>query len=113
MSNHARRSTRKHPVARAAGASGTVLVLGAALVAVSPGTAGAATIVVDSALDDNGAGTTLREAIVLANGTPAEDDVITFAATLNGSTITLTSEIDITDELVVQGPGAALLTDQR
>ena len=109
MSNHARRSIRRHPVAKAVGASGTILTLGAALVAVTPGTAGAATILVDSAADDGSGGTTLREAIEAANAAGGAD-TITFAAGLNGSTITLTSEIDITDDLVIQGPGAALLT---
>jgi CSLREA domain-containing protein len=112
MSNHPRRGHRHHPITKAAGASGTILTLGAALVAVSPGTAGAATIVVNSAADDGGGGaTTLREAIEQANSTAAVDDVITFDAALNGQTITLDgSQLEITDALNIQGPGADLLT---
>jgi len=85
MSNHARPgSARKRSVAKIAGASGTILTLGAALVAVTPGTAGAATFTVDSAADDGGGGaTTLREAIEAANAAGGAD-TITFAAGLNG-----------------------------
>jgi predicted outer membrane repeat protein len=71
-----------------------------------------ATIIVTSLLDDNGAGTTLREAIVQANGTAAPD-TIKFDPTVfvPGSTIVLNgTEIDITSTLTIQGPGVDRLT---
>lgn len=92
-----------------AGASGAVLALGAALVTATPGVAGAATYTVTTNAD-SGAGS-LREAIATANGTVGVPDVITFSPALIGSTITLTSgDLEITDELAIQGPGAASLT---
>jgi hypothetical protein len=61
-----------------------------------------------SNLADSGPGS-LRQAIVDAN-TQTGADVINFAPGLHG-TITLTSgELDITDDLTVNGPGAKVLT---
>ena len=58
---------------------------------------------------DSGPGT-LRQAVLDANAAPGPD-TIDFDAGLNGSTITLTTgEIDITDDLQINGPGAANLT---
>lgn len=53
---------------------------------------------------------TLREAILEANDNIAAD-TINFAASLNGSTITLDNHLPIvTDDLSIVGPGSALLT---
>jgi hypothetical protein len=49
-----------------------------------------ATITVTSALDDNGAGITLREAIAMAEANGTGADTIVFAASLAGQTIRLT-----------------------
>lgn len=58
-------------------------------------------------LHDDGAGS-LRRAVETANAHPGVD-AINFAAGLHG-TITLTSgELDVTDDLTVTGPGAAVL----
>ncbi|MBI1918423.1 MAG: FG-GAP repeat protein [Planctomycetes bacterium] len=64
------------------------------------------TLTVTSALDDGSAGT-LRAVVNAA----AAGDVITFDPLLNGQTITLTQgEINIAEDLTVQGPGASLLS---
>ena len=64
-------------------------------------------IIVDSALDDNGGGVTLREAIAAAN----PGDVVLFESDLNGQTITLTmGELVIDKNLTIEGPGADQLT---
>jgi fibronectin-binding autotransporter adhesin len=69
-----------------------------------------ATIIVTSLLDDNGAGTTLREAIVQANALGGTD-IITFAAALSGGTIVLNgTEIPISDTIKIVGPGVDKLT---
>jgi len=61
-----------------------------------------------STLSDSGAGS-LRQAIADANAA-AGADTITFQSAVTG-TITLTSgEIDITDSLTIDGPGAAMLS---
>jgi predicted outer membrane repeat protein len=54
----------------------------------------------------------LREAVKLANlYSPGATDTITFAAALNGGTISLVSgQIAITDPLIINGPGASQLT---
>ncbi len=52
----------------------------------------------------------LREAIIASNGNPL-DDSITFDASLNGSTITITDGfITITDDVTITGPGFSDLT---
>ena len=58
-----------------------------------------------SSTADSGPGS-LRDAIT--NAMPG--DTITFAPTLNGSTIKLTSELVITKPLTIMGPGANQLT---
>ncbi len=59
--------------------------------------------------DDSGSGS-LRQAILEANATPSAD-TIDFDAGLNGQTITLTSgELQITDDLTINGLGADELT---
>ncbi len=68
-----------------------------------------ATIIVDSLLDDNGAGTTLREAIVQANGTPAADTIIFKGAALEGEIALALGELVITESLTIKGPGAGKL----
>jgi hypothetical protein len=72
-----------------------------------------ATIIVTSLLDDNGAGRTLREAIVEANATPATDTIV-FAASLfpvgaTGEIALNGTEIPITESLKIVGPGAGKL----
>src|SRR5262249_24201973 len=63
-------------------------------------------LTVASALDDGSAGT-LRAQVAAA----AAGDVIVFDPSLNGQTITLTQgEINIAQDLVIQGPGAGQLT---
>ncbi len=58
---------------------------------------------------DSGPGT-LRQAVLDANASPGTD-FIDFDASLNGTTITLTSgDLDITDDVQINGPGAANLT---
>ncbi|MFL5330464.1 MAG: choice-of-anchor Q domain-containing protein [Gemmataceae bacterium] len=52
---------------------------------------------------------TLREAIRLSNATPGQLDSITFDSSLNGKTITMGSQITITDALSITGLGAANL----
>ncbi|MBA3483532.1 MAG: hypothetical protein H0T51_17130, partial [Pirellulales bacterium] len=54
----------------------------------------------------------LREAIKIANDNYGVFDAITFAATLNGGTINLTSpgQLAITDSVSMDGPGASRLT---
>ncbi|PNW44532.1 UNVERIFIED_CONTAM: hypothetical protein BEN50_12760 [Euhalothece sp. KZN 001] len=59
--------------------------------------------------DDIGQGS-LRQAILDANNTPGAD-TITFSSSLSGQTITLSSgSLQITDDLTIQGLGAAQLT---
>jgi predicted outer membrane repeat protein len=53
---------------------------------------------------------TLREAVNLANGVPGTTDSISFAPSLNGKTILLGTELDVTDALIITGPGASNLT---
>lgn len=53
---------------------------------------------------------TLREAIGLANGSVGTTDSISFAAALNGKTITVGSELKISDPVVITGPGGNQLT---
>src|SRR5947207_503436 len=63
------------------------------------------TLTVTSVLDDGSTGT-LRAVL----STAAQGDVITFAPTLNGQTITLTQgQLTIAQDLTIQGPGAGLL----
>jgi hypothetical protein len=58
--------------------------------------------------NDNGPGS-LRQALYYANANPGADTV-TFNASLNGQTISLYSQVKITDSVMVTGPGAANLT---
>src|SRR5262245_24183463 len=76
-------------------------VLGAVLVLPAP--AGAATFTVNNTTDNNAG--SLRQAIIAANGT-VTDDVIQFAAALNGQTITLTS-----GPLILNKPTGTLAMD--
>jgi len=64
-------------------------------------------------LDDGNYGPgqlTLREAINLANGVPNTIDSISFDAALNGKTITLATDLNVSDGVTITGPGAANLT---
>jgi predicted outer membrane repeat protein len=92
-------ATTTSKAAKTAAASGAVLSLGAALVGQLPASAGPPTPDVTNP-GDTGAGT-LRDAIDDANAAPGPD-TITFAAGLG--TITLDSEIVISDELTILGP---------
>lgn len=65
-------------------------------------------ITVTSTSDDGSGGLTLREAIEMAN-LDAGPDIINFNIPLS-NTIVLNSEIEITDDLTINGPGANLLT---
>ncbi len=68
------------------------------------------TILVDSLADDGSGGTTLREAVELANATPGAE-VIGFAEDLAGGSIVLTGgQLDLTDNVTIQGLGADQLT---
>jgi hypothetical protein len=75
-----------------------------------------ATLVVDIATDENdfiyAAGDlSLREALILANGTPGVADTISFHASLSGSTVNLTlGTLTVTDAVTINGLGADLLT---
>lgn len=88
----------------AAAASGAAVALGALAAAVP---AAAATFNVTN-LDDNGAGS-LRQAIEDANAA-AGADTITFQAGLTGTITLTTGQLEITDSVDIQGPGAAALT---
>ncbi len=92
----------------------TPLLLAALAVALLCGPAGLArgeTFLVSN-LDDAGPGS-LREAIEIANMTEGPD-VITFAPELLGGTIGLTSgQLEITDDLTIEGPGANRLVVSR
>jgi hypothetical protein len=81
------------------------LALGLALIPAGPG---AAAMFPVTSLADSGPGS-LRQAILDANAAAGPDEIV-FAAGLGG-TITLTSgEMVITDDLVITGPGAGVLT---
>lgn len=84
-------------------ASGAALTLGA----LAGGAAGAATFEVSN-LDDAGAGS-LRQALLDANAA-AGADVVTFQAGLTGTLTLTTGQLEITDSVDLQGPGAAALT---
>jgi CSLREA domain-containing protein len=70
-----------------------------------------ATITVTSLADDGGGALlTLREAIALADATPATADLIVFGgAAAAGGTIELATALDITTSLTIRGPGAGKL----
>jgi len=74
-------------------------------------------LVIDSAADgiDGNFGPgqfTLREAILVANSTPSAPDTISFDPNIFASqkTITLGSELLVTDSIIINGPGAQLLS---
>lgn len=102
-----RTSTRR----RAALVAATGLLLGSAGAVVVSAPAYAATFTVDS-LTDDGAGVTLRDAIVAANGN-AGVDIIDFAPGLSGGTLVIDSVLLITEGLVINGLGSASLSVER
>lgn len=53
---------------------------------------------------------TLREALNIANGTVGTTETITFAPALNGKSIVLGAFLNISDPLVITGPGAGNLS---
>lgn len=111
MQDHDRRSSRRERRAIEREAQKKNRITGGAALALGAlaagGTAEAATFTVTN-LTDAGAGS-LRQAVTDANGA-AGADMVVFQAGLTG-TITLTSgDIDITDSVDIQGPGAASLT---
>ena len=65
----------------------------------------AATLTVDSTADDDGAGTTLREAILAANANPGLDTVVLPAGTFNLDG--LKGHLGVVDDLIITGAGAA------
>ncbi|MBX9472946.1 choice-of-anchor Q domain-containing protein [Microcella sp.] len=87
------------------------LVFGGTGAVVVAAPAYAATFTVDS-LTDDGAGVTLREAIVSANGS-AGVDTIAFAPGLSGGTLVIDSVLLITEGLVIDGLGSANLSIER
>jgi hypothetical protein len=108
----ANRATRRAAARRARRATGAALTAGSAALAATAGLvataapAGAATFTVSN-LDDAGAGS-LRQAVLDANAAGGADEVV-FADGLTG-TITLESQIDVTDDLTITGPGAGVIT---
>ena len=62
-----------------------------------------------SNLADAGAGS-LRQAVLDANATPGADDIEFTGAGATGTIVLTSGEIDITDSLTVNGPGATALT---
>jgi len=88
-----------------------VLVTGAAAAAAPVvslgGAAEAANFTVDN-LGDSGPGT-LRQAVLDANAA-AGPDVIVFDESLVGTIVLTTGDIDITDSVTIQGPGADVIT---
>lgn len=85
---------------------GVALTLGVG-VAFAAGQAGAASFNVTT-LNDNGLGS-LRQALDDANAL-AGPDVVTFQAGLTGTVTLTTGQLEITDSVDVQGPGAAVIT---
>src|SRR5215213_1694805 len=75
--------------------------------AVTAGPAMAASFQVSN-LADLGPGS-LRQAVLDANGSPGADEV-TFQPGLTGTIVLTSGEIPVTDDLVIAGPGAGLLT---
>ena len=106
------RAQRRAAARKARRATGAALTAGSAALAATAGLiataapAGAATFTVSN-LDDAGAGS-LRQAVLDANAAGGPDD-IAFAEGLTG-TITLESQIDVNDELTINGPGADVIT---
>lgn len=88
-----------------------IVTMLAALLAVFPATVIAETFEVTRAdIDDETVEGTLRWAVARANDTPGSD-TIRFHVDLSGGTITLTAgQIDITDDLIIEGLGQSLLT---
>ena len=88
---------------------GLAVAAAAAMVTLAPAAADAAEFTVDSVADDDGAGLTLREAIVAANSND-EADTINFATGLTGP-ITLTQgELTIDSDLSITGPADQRIT---
>ncbi|MBD1840099.1 right-handed parallel beta-helix repeat-containing protein [Coleofasciculus sp. FACHB-64] len=83
------------------------LALTAALTTISINPSYAATFTVNNTAD-SGAGS-LRQAIIDAN-TASGDDIIDFLLGAGPQTINVSSELDITDNLLINGLGADLLT---
>src|SRR6476620_11725486 len=83
------------------------LRLGLAVFLCLTGGATAATFTVAN-LADSGPNS-LRQAVLDANAAP-EADAIAFAPGLTGTIMLTSGEIRITDPLIVNGPGAAVLT---
>jgi hypothetical protein len=106
------RAQRRATARKARRATGAALTAGSAALAATAGLvvtaapAGAATFIVDN-LDDSGGGS-LRQAVLDANAAGGADD-IAFGEGLTG-TITLESQIVVTDELAINGPGADVIT---
>jgi hypothetical protein len=95
--------------------AGTGLSLGAALGMTA--SAQANTFEVDTAFDPAVipctaavADCSLRGALANSNASNGTDDVITFASSMSGQTITLGSELFIDDAVTITGPGAGALT---
>jgi hypothetical protein len=103
-----RHSGRPNPARRrlAAGAGVTV---GASLL-MGGGAAQAATFTVDSLADPSAGGTTLHEAIDLANAAPNPSNRIVFASGLSGSINLTTNLPNINYFLEIDGPGASQLS---
>ncbi len=102
---------QKTQAARPAKSPGTAIGAGlaglAALAAGGATPAGAATFTVTT-LADSGAGS-LRQAITDANGA-AGADTIDFQAALSGTILLTSGQLDISDSVTIQGPGAASIS---
>lgn len=104
-SRRQRRAERRKRKGMATAASGAALTLGVALAAGPP--AQAATFNVSN-LDDAGPGS-LRQAIENANAAAGADAVV-FQAGLSGTIALSSGQLEITDSVDIQGPGAAALS---
>jgi len=100
----AERNLRKQARKMAASTSGAALALGVGLALGS--TAQGATFTATN-LNDSGPGS-LRQAVIDANVNPGVD-LISFQAGLSGTILLSSGQLDISDDVTIQGPGSATL----
>lgn len=104
-SRRQRRALARREKKRAAGLGAGIAGIAALAGGVAP--ADAATFTVTN-LGDSGTGS-LRQALIDANGA-AGADTVDFQAGLTGTILLTTGQLDITDSVTVQGPGAAAIS---